>query len=183
MPVVYASTAFSQITITGSIRDNQQSLPLVTVLLLNLDSTLVKGTVTDQTGNFTIENVMPGVYLLSASMVGYSSFFSQQIHTVSTNIDLNEIILDETSTQLGELTVNAQKPLFDQQIDRIVVNVSNSILSTGNSVLEVLQKSPGVVVNRQTNSISLNGKSPVRVMINNKLLQLPLKLYFRCLKA
>jgi hypothetical protein len=37
----------------------------------------------------------------------------------------------------------------------------------------VLQKSPGVVVNRQTNSISLNGKSPVRVMINNKLLQLP----------
>jgi hypothetical protein len=183
MPVVYASTAFSQITITGSIRDNQQSLPLVTVLLLNLDSTLVKGTVTDQTGNFTIENVMPGVYLLSASMVGYSSFFSQQIHTVSTNIDLNEIILNETSTQLGELTVNAQKPLFDQQIDRIVVNVSNSILSTGNSVLEVLQKSPGVVVNRQTNSISLNGKSPVRVMINNKLLQLPLEVVLQMLEG
>ena len=58
--VVYASTAFSQISITGSIKDSQQKLPLVTVLLLNLDSTMVKGTVTDQTGNFTIENVMPG---------------------------------------------------------------------------------------------------------------------------
>ena len=181
--VVYASTAFSQISITGSIKDNQQNLPLVTVLLLNLDSTMVKGAVTDQTGNFTIENVMPGFYLISASMVGYSSFISQQIHVASANIDLNETILDESATQLGELTVNAQKPLFDQQIDRIVVNVSNSILSTGNSVLEVLQKSPGVVVNRQTNSISLNGKSPVRVMINNKLLQLPLDVVVQMLEG
>ena len=181
--VVYASTAFSQISIRGSVKDNQQNLPLVTVLLLNLDSIMVKGTVTDQNGNFTIENVMPGFYLISASMVGYSSFISQQIHIASANIDLNEIILDETTTQLGELTVKAQKPLFDQQIDRIVVNVSNSILSTGNSVLEVLQKSPGVVVNRQTNSISLNGKSPVRVMINNKLLQLPLDVVVQMLEG
>src|SRR6188474_2629416 len=105
--VVYASTAFSQISITGSIKDNQQNLPLVTVLLLNLDSTMVKGAVTDQTGNFTIENVMPGFYLISASMVGYSSFISQQIHVASANIDLNETILDESATQLGELTVNA----------------------------------------------------------------------------
>lgn len=181
--VAYASTAFSQISIKGSIKDNQQNLPLATVLLLNLDSTMVKGTVTDQTGNFMIENVMPGFYLISASMVGYSSFISQQIHTTSANIDLNEIILEETTTQLGELTVKAQKPLFDQQIDRMVVNVNNSILSTGNSVLEVLQKSPGVVVNRQTSSISLNGKSPVRVMINNKLLQLPLDVVVQMLEG
>ncbi len=93
----------------GSVKDNQQNLPLVTVLLLNLDSIMVKGTVTDQNGNFTIEDVMAGSYLISASMVGYSSFISQQIHIASANIDLNEIILDETTTQLGELTVKRTK--------------------------------------------------------------------------
>jgi len=181
--VTYATIAFSQISITGSIGDGQQDLPLVSVLLLNLDSTIVKGAVTDQAGQFRIEDVAAGSYFISASMVGYSGFVSQEIHAGVSNIALNEIILEETATQLRELTITAQKPLFDQQIDRVVVNVRNSILSSGNSVLEVLQKSPGIVVNRQTNSISMNGKSPVRVMINNKLLQLPLEVVVQMLEG
>ncbi|HMG93905.1 MAG TPA: outer membrane beta-barrel family protein [Chryseolinea sp.] len=181
--VTYATIAFSQISITGSIGDGQQDLPLVSVLLLNLDSTIVKGAVTDQAGQFRIEDVAAGSYFISASMVGYSGFVSQEIHAGVSNIALNGIILEETATQLRELTITAQKPLFDQQIDRVVVNVRNSILSSGNSVLEVLQKSPGIVVNRQTNSISMNGKSPVRVMINNKLLQLPLEVVVQMLEG
>jgi hypothetical protein len=181
--LTYATITFSQISITGSIRDGQQQLPLVSVLLLDLDSTMVKGTVTDLAGQYLIEGVDPGSYFISASMVGYARFFSQKIDAGVSNITLNEIILEETATQLADVTVSAQKPLFDQQIDRIVVNVRNSILSTGNSVLEVLQKSPGIVVNRQTNNISMNGKSPVRVMINNKLLQLPLEVVVQMLEG
>ncbi|HEX6893448.1 MAG TPA: outer membrane beta-barrel protein, partial [Chryseolinea sp.] len=181
--VTYATISFSQIAITGRIGDGREQLPFVSVMLLDPDSTLVKGTVTDDTGEFRIEGVDPGFYFISASMVGYSLFYSRQIEAGASNITLNEIILEETATQLADLTVSAQKPLFDQQIDRITVNVRNSILSTGNSVLEVLQKSPGIVVNRQTNSISMNGKSPVRVMINNKLLQLPLEVVVQMLEG
>jgi hypothetical protein len=53
------------------------------------------------------------------------------------------------------------------------MNIQSSITSSGNTLLEVLQKSPGVVVNRQTGSIAMNGKSGVLVMIDGKVMQLP----------
>ena len=51
--------------------------------------------------------------------------------------------------------------------DKIIVNVENSAVNAGNSALEVLQKSPGVTVDKD-NNISLRGKQGVLVMINGK---------------
>src|SRR5438046_2158388 len=58
--------------------------------------------------------------------------------------------------------------MFEQKIDRMVINVKNSITSTGGTALDVLEKSPGVSLNRQNNTIALNGKSGVAVMLNGK---------------
>ena len=66
-----------------------------------------------------------------------------------------------------------QKPLYEKQVDSTVINVQNSITSTGGTALEVLEKSPGVIVNRQNSSISMSGKSGVLVMINGKINRLP----------
>jgi len=169
-----AICSFGQAYIKGRITNRQQNLPAATVLLLGSDSALVKGVVTDTLGEFIFGNVVPGHYLISSSMVGYSRFLSQRISVVEKNIILPDIILEEAVTELSEVVVKAEKPLFEQKIDRLVVNVQRSITSSGNTILEVLQKSPGIVVNRQDNSITMNGKSGVRVMINDKLMQLPL---------
>ena len=75
---------------------------------------------------------------------------------------------------MNEVVVKEDKQRFDQKIDRLVINLEGSITASGNTILEVLQKSPGVIVNRQDNSIKMNGKSGVRVMINNKMIQLPI---------
>ena len=88
---------------------------------------------------------------------------------------MSDIILEEEVTELKEVVVREDKQHFDQKIDRLVINLEGSITSSGNTILEVLQKSPGVIVNRQNSSISMNGKSGVRVMINNKMMQLPLE--------
>src|SRR5207344_3671327 len=85
------------------------------------------------------------------------------------------------SIQLNEIVVRAEKPLFEQQIDRLVVNVQSSITSSGNTILEVLQKSPGIVVNRQNNTITMNGKSGVKIMINGKIIELPLEVVVKML--
>ena len=53
---------FGQLAIRGTIKDRQQNLPSVTVLLLNLDSAVMDGSVTDSIGEFVIENVVPGRY-------------------------------------------------------------------------------------------------------------------------
>ncbi len=166
--------SFGQLYIKGKIADQQQFLPSVTVLLLRLDSAIVKGATTDSTGAFIFESVVPDHYLISASMVGYAKFFSERISMEDKNVILPQIILAEVATALGEVVIKEEKQLFDQKIDRLVINLESSITSSGNTILEVLQKSPGIVVNRQNNSITMNGKSGVRVMINNKAMQLPL---------
>lgn len=74
--------------------------------------------------------------------------------------------------QLKEVMVRANKPLLQQQAYGTVVNVQSSVLTKGSSVLEVLERSPGVNIDRRTNGIALNGKSGVMVMLNGKLLRM-----------
>ncbi len=165
---------FGQSSIKGKITDRQQDLSSVTVLLLDSSTAMVKGVITDSVGEFIFENVDRGVYVISASMIGYADFLSPRISIPGgAHVIIPQITMEETATELSEVIIKAEKPFFEQQIDRLVINVQNSITSAGNTVLEVLQKSPGVVVNRQNNSISMNGKSGVRIMIDGKIMQLP----------
>src|SRR5665213_4256511 len=71
--------------------------------------------------------------------------------------------------------------MFEQKIDRMVINVKNSITDAGGSALDVLEKSPGVTVNRQNNSIAINGKNGVVVMINGRLTYMPMDALFQLL--
>ncbi len=57
---------------------------------------------------------------------------------------------------------------IEQEIDRMVINVENSIVSSGNNVLEVLEKAPGVTIDRQNDQIQLKGKQGVIVLIDGK---------------
>ncbi|HZY82592.1 MAG TPA: outer membrane beta-barrel protein, partial [Cyclobacteriaceae bacterium] len=165
---IVASVCCAQSSIKGTVT----GLPGATVLLLRTyDSTLVKGTVADNEGKFLFEKVEPGTYDISVSMIGYSTH--RQKATVDGNISLPDIVLVEATETLDEIVVRGDKPLFEQMPDRLVVNVQSSVVSSGNSVLEVLQKSPGVTISPQSSTISINGKNGVRVMINGKASQLP----------
>jgi len=79
-----------------------------------------------------------------------------------------DVMLREDSQVLGEVEIVGRKALFEQKIDRLVVNVANSVTSAGGTALEVLERSPGVIVNRQSGALSLIGKDGVVVMINGK---------------
>ncbi|MEJ0057277.1 MAG: outer membrane beta-barrel protein [Bacteroidota bacterium] len=60
-------------------------------------------------------------------------------------------------------------------MDKLVVNIKNSITSAGNTVLEVLQRSPGITVNKQSNTISLVGRQGLLIMINGKIQRIPME--------
>lgn len=173
--------SFGQVSIRGRVTDSQHELPFATVLLLNSDSVMIKNAITTDNGKFVFDGVLPGHYLVTASLVGHSKFISPVVIVENNDIDLSEIILGALSTELSAVTVKAKKPLFEQKIDRLVVNVQSSITSSGSTVLEVLEKSPGIVVNRQNNTITMNGRAGVRVMINGKSTQLPLQVVIQML--
>src|SRR5277367_1287598 len=74
--------------------------------------------------------------------------------------------------QFDSIVVRGQKALFQQQPFGTVVNVGSSVLTKGSTALQVLERSPGVTIDHRYNSIALNGKSGVTVMLNGKAMHL-----------
>lgn len=142
-------------------------LEYANVLLLNpADSTLIKGVVTDLEGEFVFETVEKGNYLVSASSVGFNEIYSSLINSNNNVIVIDPLILTQ-GVELSEVTVTTKKPFIEMKADKIIVNVENSAVNSGNSAIEILQKSPGVIIDKD-NKISLRGKQGVLVMINGK---------------
>ncbi len=159
-------------TVSGSVADQQQKpLDYATVSLLKAkDSSLVKGALTDDKGHYQISGISAGNYLVSVSVISYKKAFSKPftISEANASFTIEKLVLTAGTQQLKGVSVVAQKPLIEHKIDRTVLNVENSVLAAGNTALEILQKAPGVTLDKDDN-ISLKGKQGVTVMINDKL--------------
>ena len=139
-------------------------------LLKAQDSTIVKGTLSTDAGVYVFDHINSGTYLIKATAVGYTKAISSPI-TVSADaasIKAPDLKLQDNSKSLNTVTITSTKPLIERKIDRTVMNVENSILAAGNSAMEILERAPGVTVDKDDN-ISMNGKQGVTVMINDKL--------------
>ncbi|MEM6697302.1 MAG: carboxypeptidase regulatory-like domain-containing protein, partial [Bacteroidota bacterium] len=163
---------FAQFQVKGTLNDaNAQPLGFANVLLLsNLDSSFVAGATSSDDGSFTLQTDQAGNFIVRASMLGFEEYNSE-VFSLNTNQNqqmLPTIILQEGGIALESIEVTAEKPVFERQIDRTVVNVANTITAAGFTALEVLERSPGVIVNRASRSISMLGKEGVNVMINGK---------------
>lgn len=172
-----AISAYGQQVIKGKVQATDgQPLAYANVLLLNpSDSSLVKGAVVNESGFYTFEGLRPGYFLIAAQMVGYRTSYSIPFTLTSAigthQMQLLVAVADET--QLNEVTVQANKPLYEQQLDKLIVNVGSSIIAVGSTALEVLERSPGIGLNRQNNSLTMSGKEGVVVMINGKPSKVP----------
>jgi outer membrane receptor protein involved in Fe transport len=168
----------AQRSIHGMIMDeNKKPVQNANVLLLrSADSSLVKGLISDAAGKYSFQNIKDGNYLVSATFSGKKQVYSKtfSISSDKDDINLGEIKLDDSDVTLNTVTVAAKKPLFEQKIDRMVINVAASITSSGSTALEILAKSPGIVVDNQNNNIIMSGKSGVVIMINGKISRVPI---------
>ena len=159
--------------ISGNIQQTTgESLPFANVLLLNAkDSSLVKGTISKENGNFVFEKTKFGSYLVMASMVGFKKTYSN-IFTLSAEnavVKLGIIKVEPNSNQLNEVTVATKRPFIEQAIDRTIVNVANSIIGSGSTALEVLNKAPGITIDYIGEQIELRGKQGVMIQIDGKM--------------
>ncbi len=171
--VLYNSTIYAQSlqSIAGTITDRSaKPLSSATVALLkSKDSSLLKTFLTTANGRFQFENLTPDSFILSITHTGYKEFKTGSIKlTVSEQVMLQQIALEFLEGKvLQDVTVTGKKPFIEQKIDRTIVNVDAVISNTGSNALEVLERSPGVVVDENGN-ISLKGKSGVLVLIDEK---------------
>src|SRR5579863_168287 len=174
--------------ITGDIIDNKgEALEAVTVTLLHSgDSARIKETVTSKGGHFFFSDVADGKYLIVASFVGYSRQYSPPVEILGQNSrKLPPIVLTAASTSLTAVAVVAKRPPIETKADRTIINVDASPSNAGSTAMDVLEKSPGVTLDKDDN-ISLKGKQNVMVMIDNKptyLTPAQLASYLRSLPA
>lgn len=164
---------FAQGKIQGKILE-KENVPasFATVALISAkDSTILKGRVAEDNGTYTFDKVPFGKYKISITHTGFKKLFSDEIQVSDSTSEaiIPEIILREDSKVLSEVVVKAQKPMIEQAGDRIIVNVENSILSTGNTGLEVLKSLPGVRT-EAGGGLSLRGKSNVMIMVDGKII-------------
>lgn len=157
--------------VSGTVIDgNTKTIEAATITLLRAtDSSVAKISVADKTGHYAFEGVAEGRYMVSITAVGHNKGFSEtfEISPANNAIVLKTIELVPAVKSIGGVTVTAKKPLIEQKLDRTIVNVESSITAVGGSALEVLEKSPGVTVDKDGN-ISLKGKQGVVIMIDGR---------------
>lgn len=165
-------TSFAQKSnkISGKVTDEKaEAIPYALVKLLNFaDTATLKTIQTDFDGNFAFDQVKAGNYLLTVQMVGYKNTRTAKLTVADADLKLPAIKLEGLTKQLKEVTVEARKPFVEHKIDKTVLNVESSIVATGGTALEVLEKAPGVTIDRQNDQIKLNNKSGITVMIDGK---------------
>lgn len=158
--------------ISGSIKDggNQKVIDAASVSLLKAkDSALVKVAVTDKDGNFSFENIKEGSYLVLATSIGHTKTYSSKINITPDDLSASTGVMQLVPSEkdMKEVLVISKKPLIERKLDRTIVNVDASITNTGNTALEVLEKAPGISVDKDGN-ISLKGKAGVIVYLDGR---------------
>ena len=157
--------------IKGKVIDSKtkEALQFVNVSVKAKASTsLIKGGITDQSGEFILGGLKDGSYVLSISYIGYKAYEKEFAITSSKKaVNLNMISLAEDSHVLKEVEVVGQKSQMKFEIDKKVFDVDQNIASAGGSASDVLTNIPSVEVNNE-GDVSLRGNSNVTVWINGK---------------
>ncbi len=165
-----ATTLFSQAQqITGLAKDeNGAPLGGVTVSLIRTtDSSIIKLAVTKPAGTYSFSGIREGNYKVKATYVGYKPAFTPGFSFHSADMTIPELKLTKVPANLGNVTVTAIKPMVEVKVDKTILNVEGTINAVGSNALELLRKSPGVLLDKDDN-ISLAGKNGVQVYIDGR---------------
>lgn len=162
--------------VTGSVKDKDGNPIKGATVTLNRakDSGMVKAAVTDAKGNYELEGLKAGSYFLSSTSVGMiRSNAAVFVLTDGQHYTAPATTMQAAAQNLQGVTVTGtyKKPLIEVRADKTIFNVESSINATGSNAFELLQKSPGVITDKDDNII-MKGKNGVRVYIDGRPTQM-----------
>jgi len=159
----------AQVQITGKIVDKETQLPIefASLEFTNENTDTPIGTYADEAGIFKL-GAEPGNYTMQVFYIG--QVLLERKITIDKDVDLGVIEVQNSSLQLDEVTVSAKRKLIQRKVDRLVFNVENSTKASEGDAFEVLKVTPGVSI--QNDQIRMIGKSSLKVMIDDKIIEL-----------
>ncbi len=155
--------------ISGILKDDSgKPISAATIILKKQkDSSIVKYGTSAKDGGYVFNAVSNGDYVLHVSHVGNTTTTSPIINLSSTDVVVKDIVMTNSSAKLAEVSVTAKRPIVEVRADKTILNVEGTINAVGSDALELLRKSPGVMVDKDDN-LSLAGKNGVQIYIDGK---------------
>ncbi len=157
--------------ITGTILDANTgtAVEYATVVLTDLESKQIDGGLTNAKGQFKLQEVKLGSYLLKISFVGYAELTTDTVTLTKSNpdFDLEEIQLEPAALALETVTVSAEKSLYENKIDKVVYNAEKDITNKIGDATDVLRKTPMLSVDLDGN-VELRGSRNIQILLNGR---------------
>lgn len=165
---VYSNAKAVKTDIKGRVYEkiNGQPMAFATITVLNKDNKIVAGATSKDNGEFAFTTLIDGDYKMIISFIGYKNLEIPLTVNSSKSIDLGTVEIEQDSQQLAATVVTAKVPLIEQRLDKVVMNVSESVMAQTNNGFEILRKAPGISVDSDGN-ILLNGQA-VEVWIDDR---------------
>ncbi len=159
---------------TGTIRGKvlspeDQILPFASVILYSqVDSGIVKTGFTNDKGEFILTPLPAGTYFYTVAFTELKTYSSPALKLAAgQTLQQADLRMAPLASDMEAVQIVARKPLIEVLPDKTVFNVSGNTNAIGDNGLDLLRKSPGVIVDNN-NNIILMGKSGVRIYIDNK---------------
>ena len=165
----FALLTFAQggVEVTGKVNSTDNKSATTVYLLSAKDSSLQKTAIADEEGAYQFKNLATGKYLLKFTAVGSATAYSSIYDIQSKDVMVSDQMLSPITKEMEAVVVQSKREFIERRIDKMVINPDAMLTNAGTTALEVLEKSPGVEVDKDGN-ISLRGKQGVIIMIDGK---------------
>jgi outer membrane receptor protein involved in Fe transport len=162
------SSGQSSRTISGIVTDQNGAIAFANVVLTESADTakIVSAAVTDSHGQFMINNLSNGEYLLNVRFLGFKTK-QVQISMNGKNIDVGVVTIVADPKVLQTIEVQGLRDIIEKTEEGFVVNASSNITQIGGTAADLLKNMPGVTVSAE-GEITLRGKTPL-TLINGRI--------------
>jgi hypothetical protein len=160
--------AISQVQIKGQVIDSKDNsaLPGVNVLLISQsDSTKLLGTSTDINGDFSLDNIERGNYLMRISFIGYEKE-EKMIYAYQPIVQAGTFKLKPSAVQLKTMNVEEVQVRVEQKGDTTQFNADAYKTNPDASAEDLVTKMPGVTIENGT--IKAQGENVKQVFVDGK---------------
>jgi len=165
-----ASSAFSQSqTLKGTLKDTSENRVLANTVISVLskkDSVLVKFTRADKDGNFKIQGLKEGSYILMVTHPYMGDYFDTIEVKAGTPTDLGNVHLTPKSKLLSEVIVKSGSPIKIKG-DTLVYTADSFKVRPGANVEELLRRLPGITVDKN-GQITAMGERVTKVLVDGE---------------
>lgn len=172
LSILFSTTLWAEsVTVKGKLisMSDQNGLPYATISVASeaAPATTVKKLATQENGAFSTQ-LDPGKYIFTFHFIGMNRIEKTvEVNSSQKSVDMGEIEMTESSTELEEISVTAQAPLVKVEIDKLTYNAKEDPESSTSSVLDLLRKVPLVTVDGE-DEIQLKGTTNFKIYLNGK---------------